>query len=486
MRSFSIIALLLWVAVSATAQNEADIQRYTNLQIPGTARFASLGGAFTALGGDMSAMHINPASIGVFRFNELSFTPLIETTTVNTSLYGTSSSGSNTGFAVANAGLVLVSEVDDPYWRSVNIGFSINRLNTFNDELVSQGAVPLQNSLMQSFLNEAEGFTLDQLNNFGAGPAYDASVINLVNDASYVGRVTEGEMNQSQVTRRSGRMNDFAITVGGNYDDKLYVGAGVGFVSSYYEVRNEITESPTLPITTDLVRYRYSEDLVVEGFGLNLSLGFIYKTASGFRVGGSIQTPTTLRLQDVYRTDVQSFFRDPDETLDSSTNEDFLEYRIRTPWRYSLGVAGVINSKAILTAQYEFVNFSGGRFLPANRRSGNISPNMEFANDLVIEEFRAQHIFRGGIEFRLTKSLMARGGVAYFPNVIPFNEQSINGNLNRIQLGGGVGYRKAAWNLDLSYTHARVHEPYLASGAGPVQELRNTFGMLSLTLGIRL
>ena len=47
------------------SQNEVDALRYSQLNLSGTARFTSMGGAFGALGGDMSSMTVNPAGIGV-------------------------------------------------------------------------------------------------------------------------------------------------------------------------------------------------------------------------------------------------------------------------------------------------------------------------------------------------------------------------------------------------------------------------------------
>lgn len=486
MKKLTIIALLLWVAGQATAQNEADVQRYINNLPPGTARFGAMGGAFTALGGDMSSMHINPAGIGVFRFSEIGFTPSIETKRLSTSLVGTSTSGVENGFNIANAGFVLASELDDPFWRTVNVGFSINRMNSFNDELIVQGTVPLERSMMQSFVNEATGFFPDELSLFGAGLAFDAFVIDPVDEndpdnTQYVGRVTEGEMNQRQVARTSGRVNDFALTIGANYDDKLYVGGGLGFVSSFYQSTVETSESPTLGALTDLQRYRFTENLQVEGFGVNFRAGFIYRTESGLRVGGSIQTPTTFRMQDVYNVRMSSNLIGNDVL---TSGDDFLEYRIRTPWRYTVGLAGVVNGKFIVSGQYEYVNFRGGQMLPGNRRvSGNPWSDV---NNIIRDEFRAQHTVRAGVEFRMTKNWMARGGAAYFPNVIPANREVVSSSLDRIQLGGGIGYRKAAWNLDLSYTYASFNEPFRASSAGFVQEIRNTIGIVSLTLGFRL
>ncbi|MCA1752203.1 MAG: UPF0164 family protein [Flavobacteriales bacterium] len=231
MRQTTITAALLCVAGTIVAQNDADVQRYTTHLPPGTARFGAMGGAFTALGGDMSAMHINPAGVAVFRFNEISLTPLVETRDISTSLAGQASSGNHAGFAIGNAGFVLSNELDDPYWKSVNVGLSINRLNTYNDQITSNAVIPLGSTLMQSFANDAFGTEPADLPFLGSGLAYDGFVIDPVDGTSpqeYEGGVSQGEMLQRHEANTSGRMNEFAITVGGNYDDRLYIGGALG------------------------------------------------------------------------------------------------------------------------------------------------------------------------------------------------------------------------------------------------------------------
>src|SRR5450756_860953 len=73
------ISLLIFAALSmfagVKAQNEEDALRYSQLFYGGTARFMSMGGAFTALGGDLSGISLNPAGTGVFRSSEFSLTP---------------------------------------------------------------------------------------------------------------------------------------------------------------------------------------------------------------------------------------------------------------------------------------------------------------------------------------------------------------------------------------------------------------------------
>ena len=61
-------------SISLNSQSIQEILSYTIDNPNGTARYESMGGAFGALGGDLSAININPASSSVFNDNEYGFT----------------------------------------------------------------------------------------------------------------------------------------------------------------------------------------------------------------------------------------------------------------------------------------------------------------------------------------------------------------------------------------------------------------------------
>ena len=61
----------------ANAQTDLDAFRYSQYSLTGTARFTSMGGAFTAVGGDFSSLSQNPAGMAIYRRSELTFTPSI-------------------------------------------------------------------------------------------------------------------------------------------------------------------------------------------------------------------------------------------------------------------------------------------------------------------------------------------------------------------------------------------------------------------------
>lgn len=62
------------VALGSFAQSGFDAYQLSQSDLRGTARFMSMGGAFTALGGDMSSLNQNPAGIGIYRKSEISAT----------------------------------------------------------------------------------------------------------------------------------------------------------------------------------------------------------------------------------------------------------------------------------------------------------------------------------------------------------------------------------------------------------------------------
>ena len=72
-----IITLFLSLTTAAClfAQTAEDALNIAQEYYEGTARSMAMGNAFTALGGDLGGLAINPASSGVYRCSQFSFTP---------------------------------------------------------------------------------------------------------------------------------------------------------------------------------------------------------------------------------------------------------------------------------------------------------------------------------------------------------------------------------------------------------------------------
>ena len=66
--------IMVLACTFASAQTIDDVMRYSTENLQGTERFQAMGGAFGALGGDLSALNVNPAGSAVFNFSEISIT----------------------------------------------------------------------------------------------------------------------------------------------------------------------------------------------------------------------------------------------------------------------------------------------------------------------------------------------------------------------------------------------------------------------------
>jgi len=484
------VTLLFGATLASYAQNDADVQRYTANYFSGTARFDALGGAFGALGGDMSALHINPAGVAVFRFGEISFTPAYEFNTINAVTPFASRQESKGKMVVNNLGFVLANEIDHPEWRSVNFSVTYNRINTFNDLTRLTGQSVAIDGLAGDFLEEANGLFLDELNDYSAGLAWDALVIDnangtdstFIDDGEYVMGFDLNELIETnQTAERDGRLSETALTIGANYDDQLYLGFGLGFQDITYESVVTTIERPVGSPAQDLTGYTLTERLQSEGLGVNARFGLIYKL-DNIRFGASVRTPTVFSMTDNFTSDIVSRYQNPPETFEARSDAGFFEYRIRTPWHFMGSVAGVIGKKAILSAQYERINFSGGEL-----RNSNSSADTDFSgiNNFINQSYSASDIFRIGGEYRITKSFSARGGFAYFANPITVNEQQTDENLSRQQINFGLGYRLATWNIDLSYSRSTFNELYDYTILNRAV-LENTQSVFSLTVGLRM
>src|ERR1700733_11417753 len=90
---------------------EADALRYSQDILGGTARFAAMGGAFCAVGGDLSTLAYNPAGIAVYTKNQLEISPGITMQSTNSTYNSTSTTSQTNVAALQSMGLVATGKV---------------------------------------------------------------------------------------------------------------------------------------------------------------------------------------------------------------------------------------------------------------------------------------------------------------------------------------------------------------------------------------
>ena len=292
------LAILVFTGLSVQAQNHVDALRYSQESLWGSARYVSMGGAFGALGANASSPSHNPAGIAVHTNNEfsasLSFMDLETTATYHSSdTFDKNSRSSIPNLNYVSANVFDPEQIGD--WSRFNFGIGYNRLEDYNQHIYISGEQNL-NSFSNLILNKAQGTAFDQLNGFREQLAFNTYLIDTLGATnsyfSNAGNFTSTNQRFSSI--QSGSKNEFYLSFGSSYQDKLFIGATIGFPSIEYRERNTIRESngSAADEISELDAYEYKTNLFTTGSGINLKLGLIYKLDQSIRYGFALHTPT--------------------------------------------------------------------------------------------------------------------------------------------------------------------------------------------------
>src|SRR6218665_3622048 len=319
------------------SQNDVDALRYSQLTFGGTARFASMGGSMGALGGDISSLSFNPAGIAVFRKTELSITPSVYAAKTTSDYNGTSAFDRKLNFNLGNIGIVVTAKLKEEKskgWQTLNFGLGYNRTNNFHNRMSIQG-YNTQSSMLDVFVANANGNDYYDFDQFSTGLAWQAY---LINPADTNGSLTYnhvipnyGELQKKSVESK-GSMGETVFSFGGNYKDKLLLGASIGYVNVRYEEESTYEEIDEADSIQYFKSFAYGQSLESTGKGVNFKLYMIVKPTDWLRLGAAIHTPTAISMHDVYKNTIKSDLEDG-YTYDTSSAEGRFDYRITTPFR---------------------------------------------------------------------------------------------------------------------------------------------------------
>lgn len=425
--------LLISIPVSflyLKGQNTPDVSVITNTTdiysgnpINGTAKYNAMAGSIGALGGDISSVNVNPAGIGVFITNDVNLTLGINNNKNTSTFVGKSLTNKNNGTDINNAGGVVSFNVgDNSKWKFVNVG--VNYSNRSLDNTVR---------------SDANG-NIKIVDDF----SYPDTVINY----TYLGHIYDRTGNQS-------KMN---FSVGANYDNRLYLGAGVNLHNSFFSQSDRAgfySDDDKTSLFYDKQYTPYDEHS--DGFSANI--GVIAKLSNQFRVGAAIESPTWWNIERVYN---QYYFNYNQVDL-------FREDRtLVTPMKATLSAAFVPSKNFALN-----VDFIQGITKPKYKEYGDAEREL---NDFFSDSYKNSSEVRVGAEYRIA-AFRLRGGYAYQGNsfdnlsLLGYNndgstsEQSFSNLIvgKRNTIGAGLGYDFKAFYIDASYQNitSEYSNPFL-------------------------
>ncbi len=506
MRRFIYVACL-FSAVAPLDMNaqvgESDALRYSQDILGGTARFAAMGGAFCAVGGDLSTLSYNPAGVAVFNKNQIEISPGFTLQSTNASNNGASSTNEANAATLQSIGLVGSHKVrkkdkdDAGGWKSYDFAFAYNRLNNFNDNVTIQG-YSHTSTLLDAITSQAQGTNYQNLDQFFTGPAFQAGLLDTVagsNASQYFNIIhpslasgNQDYIQQTENIATTGSMGEFDFSFGGNYNDKLYIGATIGIVNANYNLSDVYTETAEYTDATyGFQNFSLTQNLNTSGTGYNFKLGFIYRIMDWLRIGGAINSPTFFSMSDNFSTSWTAQYsispysgNGGQVTTDQYGNilgaQTSYNYNLTTPLKAIGGVSAIINKQGIISADYEYVDYS-----TINISSPDLGGAYTSAlNSAIGQDFIQANNLRFGFEWVLYP-ISLRAGYAIYGN--PYNSSTVGFSSMRNTYSAGIGLKINNVFLDLAYTLMQYNEVYQLYTEAPVSNLKTNVSHVIFTLG---
>lgn len=495
----------------AMAQTQYDAARLIDTDLNGTARFVGMGGAMSALGGDLSTMGSNPAGIGLFRSNDVAGTISLNDTQVKSDFEGVTGKGNRSRMSFDQLGVVFSNKFsNEGTIRYVNVGLNYRKQRNFNRRMAMYGNLlgmslsdqiasmtnrdesgrynPLPLNDYYKVYNELDGnyygddwSDLSWLGVLGIqggligpqiGPDYEEGDEPLVDAGGNPIRDDNGNplyeykhyigipgYDTEYRSRETGGVNVFDMNLSTNINDRVYLGMTVEFHdvnykrSSAYSEWGEFDGTPT--------EFTLNNDFVTEGTGVNAKFGVIIRPLeeSAFRMGLAVHTPTLYKLSDRHWASLSSSL----DNYYGETDVAQFDYELLTPWKFNVSMGHTIGTSVALGAEYEYTDYSSAEL----RYDDGFE--MEEENDWMTEDLKGVHTLRVGAEVKLVPEFSLRAGYNYssasfekdaykwlYPNTTRTDAEYEN-MMARNTFTLGMGFRTGQLYLDAAfqYTHQK-------------------------------
>lgn len=466
----------------AFAQGEMDVFRYSQPGLmSGTARYQSMGGAFGALGGDISVMSANPAGLGVYRSSEVVTTLSLSSIKTNSNWNGSMLDGKRTRFNFDNIGYVgYFPTGNDEGLVGWNVGFSYNRVKDFHRSYSLSGN---QNFSLADYTADKATFAgiprkdfTPLLSSTTANNAYNNLPGNWMQGLGYQAGYFEGNSykpdetsyhsafgkpngsggwtpympNETQLNvNESGAIDRYNISFAANVSNIIFLGATIGVTDLNYNMSSTYDE-----FFGGEDHLYLDNGLSVDGTGYNLNIGAIVRPAEFLRLGVAYNSPTWYKMTDYYYGEAGTAIAGAKDEqgndisdISGSTPEDvYSKYNLRTPDRWIFSAAGIIGQYALISVDYELSNYK-------NMHLSDLNGVSSADNKYIEEDFGISNTIRVGAEAKITPQFAVRVGGAW--QTSPLKADVKNGNVEILTAGTIPNYTldkgMAAYSVGLGY-----------------------------------
>ena len=474
-----------------------DAYRFSKSTPTGTARIMGVGGTQWSLGGDVSNLSGNPAGLGFFRNSEASISLGYDLWSTDATYLGQTKSYSTSNFSLPNLSFVGASpkgSLEKGAFKGGAWGISIQRIANFSNEFGYYSDKLGNSSIIDFYLGDASGVPESQIENRGlTGLAYQTYQINpiavdangkpITNPNAYDSFVLGVPFQDENITQK-GNASQINFGYGANFNHKLFVGGSLGIRSIEFSSIKKYNEAFA---NDPLINSSLLENLYINGTGVNLNLGLIYKPIDYVNLGFVLQTPTWFALNEEYEASLSAtyddyYFAQENKTLgaENAVSDIFLSnYGLRTPFKVGGGATIFLGKHGFISADVDWVDYSIARI---NSSDFNEGPDNQVIQDLYTSTVN----YRLGGEAKIER-FRIRAGYGYVGD--PYLNSSLDQSTQL--LSGGFGIKFDSFNLDFSMVNQKFNSLYRSykvldkNGVnyGPLTEIKNSITSGVVTVG---
>ena len=215
-------------------------------------------------------------------------------------------------------------------------------------------------------------------------------------------------------------------------------------------------------------RYSYTAD----GSGVYGKFGFLWRPVDGIRIGGAVQTPTIMEINERWRQDVNVNYTDASFNGSAKTPEGDYSYRLRSPYRLNAGAAFTFAGMALLSADYEMTDYSTMKFM--SKDGGWSNDTFSSLNDQIRNCMGVSHMVRVGAEFKPLPEIAVRAGYNFTTTpeyVYEGNSKTkLNDRINAFSVG--LGYSSnGSFFADIAARMTMLADEYISPYADYLSDL---------------
>ncbi|CAM3836576.1 OmpP1/FadL family transporter [Elizabethkingia bruuniana] len=421
-----VLLMSLPAALFLHAQDVSEIRNtatvYGNNMTQGSAKYMGMAGAMGAIGGDISAANVNPAGVGVYITGDFQGTLGINSYKNTSTLNNSSLSYKKNNTNLNQLGGVVSFPLYGSNWKFVNIGVSY-----LNQNLDDYTETPGNNKIAENIT-----WTNQQGQQINDRTMYDGHGYN-----------------------RTGHLTKTNLTVGGNYNNKIYVGMGLNFHTADLDQGDSYRVQYASDGKTTIYNKQYTP-YTESSSGFSISAGIIGKVTEEFRLGASLESPTWWNMDRAYTQYSASQQDGPITSVDIyNERRDF-----RSPAKATFSAA-VIPSK-----DFAFnVDYTIGISKPKYTTSSSVNDQL---NNFLSDSYKSLSELKVGAEYRF-EGFRLRAGYAFANNpfdnrtIATFNNDGTKADINynnlyvgkRNTLGLGIGYDFRSFYIDAAYQNVK-------------------------------